>query len=286
MTIRNPGEWGIDSARTAVHALKATGHTLRHPNATLDEAAPEIRRISVSDLRDVLRKGIEDFGSYRTDVLFISIIYPIAGLVLARLALGYDMLPLIFPLASGFALLGPVAALGLYELSRRREAGEEIGWTKAFSVFRSPSIGAIVEMSLLLTGIFLLWLVAATVIYAVTLGPEAPASVSGFVSDVFTTGAGWAMIILGCGVGFLFALLVLTIGSITFPMLIDRRVSAGTAIRTSIRVMVENPEPMLAWGFIVAASLVIGALPLLWGLIIVMPVLGHATWHLYRKVVQ
>jgi uncharacterized membrane protein len=216
---------------------------------------------------------------------FLCIIYPVAGLLLAWLAFGYDMLPLLFPLASGFALIGPVAAVGLYEMSRRREQGVDITWADAFGVVRAPAFGAIVVLGLLLLAIFLLWLGAAYAIYLVTLGPEPPASIGAFVRDVFTTRAGWTLIVVGVGVGFLFALLVLTISVVSFPMLLDRDVGLSTAVATSVRAVVANPGPMAVWGLIVAGGLVIGSIPLLIGLIIVMPVLGHATWHLYRKVV-
>jgi uncharacterized membrane protein len=209
----------------------------------------------------------------------------VAGLVLAWLAFGYDMLPLVFPLASGFALIGPVAAVGLYEISRRREQGDDITWADAFGVVRAPAFGAIVVLGLLLLAIFLLWLGVAHAIYAVTLGPEPPAGVGAFVRDVFTTGAGWAMIALGVGVGFLFALLVLTISVVSFPLLLDRDVGLYAAVATSVRAVMANPGPMAVWGLIVAAGLAIGSVPLFLGLIIVMPVLGHATWHLYRKLV-
>jgi len=136
-----------------------------------------------------------------------------------------------------------------------------------------------------LLGIFLIWLAAAMLIYRLTLGPAMPASLSAFMSDVFTTPAGWAMIGVGVAVGFLFALLVLAISVVSFPLLLDRPVRITTAIRTSVQAVLLNPIPMLTWGLIVAASLVIGAIPVLVGLIVVMPVLGHATWHLYRKVV-
>jgi uncharacterized membrane protein len=136
-----------------------------------------------------------------------------------------------------------------------------------------------------LLAIFLLWLAAAYAIYLVTLGPEPPTGVGSFVRDVFMTAAGWALIVVGVAVGFLFALLVLTISVVSFPLLLDRDVGLYAAVATSIRAVAANPGPMAVWGLIVAGGLVLGSIPVFLGLIIVMPVLGHATWHLYRKVV-
>ncbi|MGH6896638.1 MAG: DUF2189 domain-containing protein [Geminicoccaceae bacterium] len=283
--IRNPAEWSVDQVRGANQAVERAGHSLRRPAEARDAPLPAVRRIELADLKDVLARGLSDLGAYRTDVLFLCIIYPVAGLVLAWLAFGYDMLPLVFPLASGFALIGPVAAVGLYEISRRREHGDDITWADAFGVVRAPAFGAIVVLGLLLLAIFLLWLAAAYAIYVVTLGPEPPAGIGAFVRDVFTTPAGWALIVVGVGVGFLFALLVLTISVVSFPLLLDRDVGLYAAVATSVRAVLANPGPMAAWGLIVAGGLVIGSIPALLGLVIVMPVLGHATWHLYRKVV-
>lgn len=283
--IRNPIEWTADQLRTAGVALSETGHAIREHGELHHGALPAVHRISVADLRDVLMKGLDDFAACRTDVMFLCIIYPLAGLVLAVTAFNYDFVPLLFPLASGFALLGPVAAVGLYEMSRRRELGKEVSWADALGVVATPRFGAILVLGLVLFGIFLLWLATAYTIYLSTLGPEEVASLSSFFRDVFTTPEGLALTVVGVGVGFLFAVLVLMISVVSFPMLLDRDVGLLTAVETSIRAVLANPVPMAAWGLIVAGGLVLGSLPVLLGLIIVMPVLGHATWHLYRKVV-
>src|SRR6516165_6097182 len=281
MAIRNPIEWATDQLKLAGLVVGSASRAGVGAEEGSDTPLPEVRRLEIVDLRDVLARGFDDFAAYRTDVIF-----PVIGLVMARLAFGYGMLPLLFPLASGFALVGPFAAVGLYEMSRRREQGGNVAWPDAFGVIRSRSFGAIVVLGLLLVAIFLLWLVAAEAIYEATLGPEPPASLGSFARDVFTTGAGWTMIVVGVGIGFLFALLVLVISVVSFPLLLDRDVGFGVAISTSVRAVIVNPVPMTIWGLIVAGGLVVGSIPLFLGLVIVMPVLGHATWHLYRKVVQ
>jgi uncharacterized membrane protein len=280
--IRNPIEWGGDQIRLAALTVRSLGRSVRGSQYV---SPPAVRRIKHADLRDVLVRGLGDFEAYRTDVIFLCLIYPVVGIVLAWLSFGYEMLPLLFPLASGFALVGPVAAVGLYEMSRRREQGIRITWADAFGVIRSPGFGAILVLGLVLVAIFLLWILAASVIYQLTLGPEPPVSIAAFTRDVFTTRVGWVMIVVGVGVGFVFALLVLAISVVSFPLLLDRDVGLETAVRTSIRAVAANPGAMAVWGLIVAGGLAIGSIPAFLGLIIVIPVLGHATWHLYRKVV-
>ena len=282
--IRNPVEWTADQIRAVGSAVGQTGHALRdHEDRHGD--LPAIRRITVADLGDVLAKGLDDFAACRSDVIFLCVIYPLAGFVLAWSMFNYDVVPLLFPLASGFALVGPVAAVGLYEMSRRREQGATVSWGDAFGVLATPAFGAILVLGLILLGIFLLWLITAYTIYQVTMGQEGIVSLGAFYRDVFTTGKGGVLIVVGVGIGFLFALLVLAISVVSFPMLLDRDVGLHTAVATSVRAVLANPVPMAAWGVIVAGGLMIGSLPLLLGLIVVMPVLGHATWHLYRKVV-
>lgn len=284
--IRNPIEWGWDQITLAALTLGSLGRSLRGSEESRNAPLPAVYRIKVTDLRDAVVRGLDDFGAYRTDVIFLCLIYPLVGISLALLTFGYETLPLLFPLASGFALVGPVAAVGLYEMSRRREQGIPITWADAFGAISSPAFGAILVLGLVLLAIFLLWLLAANVIYELTLGPEPPVSIAAFVRDVFTTRAGWAMIAVGVGVGLLFALLVLAISVVSFPLLLDRDVGLRTALLTSIRAVTANPGPMAVWGLIVAGGLLIGSIPAFLGLIIVMPVLGHATWHLYRKVVE
>ena len=250
------------------------------------ETLPRIQRIGPADLWEALGRGFRDFWAMPTHLVFLGLIYPIVGLMLGRLVVGYDVLPLLFPLVGGFALIGPVAALGIYELSRRRELGLEAGWQHAFGVFRSPSLGGIVAAGCLMLALFALWLDAAQWLYAANFGPFPPDSIGSFVDELLTTAPGWALIVEGNLVGFLFAVLAMVLSVVSFPMLLDRPVGAMTAIVTSVRAVAANPLTMVLWGLIVAGSLVLGALPFFVGLAIVVPVLGHATWHLYRKLVE
>ncbi len=250
------------------------------------EAPPVIRKIGLADLKDALARGIDDFLAMPSHAVFLCLIYPIVGFVLARLVLGYNVLPMLFPLAAGFALVGPFAAIGLYEMSRRRELGMDVSWRHALDVFRSPSIGPILVLGLFLVAIFLTWLAVAQAIYVANFGYTPAASMPDFIQQVFGTPAGWALIIVGNGVGFLFAALVLTLSVVSFPLLLDRDVGAATAVLTSVRAVLANPVMIAIWGLIVAALLALGSIPAFFGLAVVMPVLGHATWHLYRKVVE
>jgi uncharacterized membrane protein len=247
---------------------------------------PAIRSIGLADIKTALGRGVDDFYAMPTHAIFLCLVYPIIGLVLARLAFGYSTIPLIYPLISGFALVGPFASLGLYEMSRRRELGEDVSIRHAFEIFHSSAIGAIVALSLLLFVIFVIWLAVANAIYVADFGYAPPASIEQFVRDVLTTPAGWNLIIVGNGVGLLFAIVVLAIGAFSFPLLVDRDVGAAVALSTSVHAVLKNPGTMAVWGLVVAALLVVGSIPLFLGLTVVMPVLGHATWHLYRLTID
>jgi uncharacterized membrane protein len=246
---------------------------------------PAVRKITIGDLKDALAKGWDDFMDKPSHVLILAIIYPIIGLFLFRFTFGHHLLPLLFPLAAGFALLGPFAALGFYELSRRRELGLDLSWWEVLrSVCRHPR-GAILALGALLMVIFFGWIMTAEYIFESIFGPQLPSSLSGFIDEIFETNGGVKLILIGNFVGFLFALVCFTISVVAFPLVLDRDVSAPAAIVTSVRAVLANPVTMLAWALFVVAALILGSLPLLLGLVIVLPVLGHATWHLYRKVV-
>ena len=247
---------------------------------------PAVRSISPTDLKDALAKGIADFRAIPTHVIFLSLIYPIAGLAIARWTFGYDLVPLLYPLVAGFALIGPFAAIGLYELSRRRELGLDTSWKHAFDIVHSPSLPAIVALGLLLVALFGVWLAVAHALYVASFGEdERPIALAEFVRRVFWTPEGRSLIVTGNAIGFLFALAAFALSAVSFPLLLDRNVGMATAIVTSVKAILKNPFTMALWGLIVAAGLLIGSLPFLFGLAVVMPVLGHSTWHLYRKVV-
>src|SRR5262245_3227307 len=245
-----------------------------------------VRRIGWADLKDALAHGVDDFLVMPSHAVLLCVIYPIVALILGRLTMGYDVLSLFFPLAAGFALLGPFAAVGFYEVSRQREQGRDVSWREAFDVFHSPSFGAIAALAILLLLIFFVWLAVAQAVYVATFGYAPAASIPDFLDRVFTTRSGLLLIMLGNGIGFVFAVVVFTISVVSFPLLVDRDVGAAPAVLTSIRAVLANPVIMALWGLIVVGLLLIGSLPFFFGLTVVLPILGHATWHLYRKVVE
>jgi uncharacterized membrane protein len=258
---------------------------LPNPARHVGQAVPVVRKITAGDLWDALKLGMADVGALRDDILFIGVIYPLAGLILARFAFSMDLLPLLFPLASGFALIGPVAAIGLYDLSRRRERGEHVTWLDAFGVFSSPALSSIIGLGAVMLGLFAVWLGVAYEIYLLNLGGEPPQTLAAFERSLFYTSGGWTMIGVGIGVGFLFAVVAFALSVVSFPLLLDRDVGVAAAVRTSLKAVAANPGVMLLWGATVAGLLVLGSLPALVGLIFVVPLLGHATWHLYRKMI-
>ena len=244
-----------------------------------------VRTISFADLKAVLRAGYQDFLDRRGDLIVVGLIYPIIGFAAAAVALGGDLIPLFFPIAAGIGLLGPVAAIGFYELARRREAGLDARWNHFLDVTRRPGWDSIMAVTGILLMIFFAWLAAAWILYAAFIDAP-PQSVSYFVERLLITQGGWRLIVVGNLVGIGFGLLVLTLSVVSLPMLVDCDVGARTAIATSVRAVKANKGVMVLWGIIVAALLILGSIPAFIGLAFVLPWLGYATWHLYTRLVD
>ena len=262
----------------------ASFHVIAGASETLEHT--KVRKISVSDLVDALKRGVDDFMVKPSHIVFLCMIYPVVGVVLAAWTSGNNALPLLFPLVSGFALIGPFAAIGLYEISRRREGGLDTSWNHAFEIRNSPALPSIAAVGIMLFVIFIAWLLTAQIFYQQLFGPAPPESISGFFNEIFATGRGWTLIVFGHAIGFVFAVIVLCTTVVAFPLLLDRDVGAYEAIHTSVRVVMANPVTMAIWGLMVAVGLIIGSLPLFAGLAVVLPILGHATWHVYRKAIE
>jgi len=290
-TIRNPVECVIDELREVAQGVAGAGRSIEHTSTHLFSRPLAVSKIEISDLKEVLARGFDDFMAYRTDIIFLLAVYPLASLAIGAAALHHEFIPMLFPIVSGSVIMGPFVGVFLYELSRRREHNlqhhhvDNHSWANALTVTRRRNFGAIMLLGLMLVAMYLVWLGAAFWIYRVTQGTQPIESVGRFVQDLFLTQAGWWLIGIGLAVGFLFAVLALMMTVVSFPLLVDRDVGLGTAVQTSFRAVRANPLPVAAWGLVVAGGLVAAAIPLLIGLAIVMPVLCHASWHLYRKLV-
>ncbi|MFL6863052.1 MAG: DUF2189 domain-containing protein [Allosphingosinicella sp.] len=256
-----------------------------HAAPASPRAAP-VRRIGPADLSAALRDGWRDFTAMRGDLLFIGLIYPLVGLVAAAVSLGGSLIPLFFPIAAGIGFLGPLAAVGFYELARRREAGLDSGWSHFLDVRRRPAFDQVAIVSGVLLSLFALWVVAAGALYMLFWGPVAPPSLGAFLARLFTTEEGWALILIGNAIGAAFAVAVLAVSVVAMPMLVDRDMDAGTAMGLSTSAFTANLGPMLRWGLIVAVLLVLGSIPAFVGLAVVLPWLGYATWHLYTRLID
>ncbi|MDM9628220.1 DUF2189 domain-containing protein [Rhizobium sp. S152] len=261
---------------TAFHVMSGAGEIY---------SRPVVNKISTSDVFEALRRGFDDFREKPSHYVFLCLMYPVAGIFIALATSSANLLPMIFPLISGFALVGPIAAIGLYEISRRREIGMDTSWRYAMRVTRSPAFPSIITGGLLLFAFFVVWLVTAQTLYTNVFGDVFPRSIALFSEQVFGTPEGMQLIVWGNLIGLGFAIVVLATTVVTFPILLDRDIGLVAAMETSLRATIANPVPVFTWGLIVAVSLVVGMIPVLMGLALVMPILGHATWHLYRKLV-
>jgi uncharacterized membrane protein len=257
------------------------GRTARKP------AEIAVRNISDEDLRLALRQGLDDFLTFRGDIIFAGLVYTFIGLAAVVMTTSMPLMPFFLPVVAGVGLLGPVAAVGFYELAKRREAGEtNLHWYNFLDVRRRPSVDDMGIVAGLLLAIFFGWLLAAGALYALIFGWATPQSIPDFFAMIFTTARGWALIVAGAVVGAIFGWLVLALSVVSMPMLVDRDVGASEAVSASWRAAHANKGEMIRWGIIVAGLLVLGSIPAFVGLAFVLPWLGYSTWHLYTRLID
>ncbi|MDE1882933.1 MAG: DUF2189 domain-containing protein [Rhodospirillales bacterium] len=277
----------ISNPRNFAALVEARGYpgSDQYPQATHPEAATGAVRIEhpgLNAIADALREGVSDWRTFRTDVVVNVVIYPLAGALLAGVILDRALLPFIFPICAGLALIGPVATVWFAALSRQRERDGTATSDAAAAIFDSPRRLTVQRLALLLMGLFALWIMAAGGLYAVTLGRVSGGS---FLGNLFMTTAGNGMLVIGVLAGAGFAVVALAVGLVGFQLALDHEMGVGEVVAISVRAALENRQLSAAWGGVVVAGLVLGAIPGLLGLSITIPILGHASWHLYRRLI-
>lgn len=254
-------------------------------DATAMPAPPVVRQISAEDIVKSLKAGLADFQRAPAFGLFFGAVFSIFGVLIAFALFRGNTSYWILPAAAGFPLIGPFAAVGLYEVSRRLEAGEDLNWGKILSSGFNSRNGQLPLFAVLAVFAFLVWIVLARVVFAVSFGTASMTNVMTSF-DVFFTFHGITMLFIGSIVGAALAALLFSISVIGVPILIDRDIDVVTAMITSFKATIENRNAMLRWGLIVAAATMVAMLPLFLGMILVFPMLGHASWHIYRATVE
>ena len=261
--------------------------TMSAPTAASPRKQIPVRHISNEDLRFALRQGFEDFRTFRGDILLAGLVYTLIGIAAVVMTTSAPLMPFFLPVVAGVGLLGPIAAVGFYELADRREEGDrDLHWYNFLDVRKRSTVDDMGIVAGLLLAIFFAWLLAAGILYALLFGWTAPATIPDFLAMVFGTARGWALIVGGLVVGAIFGWIVLGLSVASLPMLVDCDVSASDAVSASWRAAHANKGEMVRWGLIVLGLLVLGSIPLFVGLAFVLPWLGYSTWHLYTRLID
>ena len=247
----------------------------------------KIRKITLKDLWQSLREGWEDYSEKPISTLTLLLLYyPLIVLVFIMFALGKDLRFLAFPTVAGFTLLGPIVAIAFFEMSRHRERGQRMRWRRAFGFVHTSAFAPILALSILMTLLYSGWLYSAEIIYFSLFADTPPASVADFLNQLVTTRHGGALIFYGNFVGFLFAYAAMAFSVVAFPLALDKPVNSFTAIWVSVRAFISNFFVLAVWGLVVVLIMAVGAALFFIGLAVALPILGHATWHLYRKIIE
>ena len=246
---------------------------------------PEVKALSFSDIFACFQQGISDFRHAPFFGLFFGGIFAFGGLLIIQSMYVWEKGWMIYPLVIGFPLIGPFAAVGLYEVSRRRSEDLPLRWNEILRVVSLQTSREIPWMAFVMLFIFWVWIYQVRLLLALFLGRMSFTSFGSFFEIITTTPQGLTFIIVGHVVGACFALFMFSVTVISIPLLLDRDVDFITAMITSIKTVVASPVVMLSWGVFVTLAVMFSFLPLFLGLLIVLPVLGHTTWHLYKRAV-
>jgi uncharacterized membrane protein len=245
---------------------------------------PVVRPITANDIAEALGQGLRDFQAKPLYGLAFGGLYALGGIVILLSLTSLGLVYLAYPLAAGFALIGPFVAIGLYEVSRRREAGQPVSFGNIWSTVTSR--GEIGWMAFVTLFVFVMWMYQVRLLIALLIGLNASfSSLREFMTVVLTTNEGLVFLAIGNLVGAALSLILFSLTVVSFPLLLDRDVDFVTAMVTSVRAVVTSPLPMIGWAAIIVILLIVSALPYFLGLLVTLPVLGHATWHLYRRIV-
>lgn len=259
--------------------------SLNAPQSPSDATMPTIRDITMKDVGDALAAGLRDFQAAPLYGMFFGALYAAGGMALIFLLIWMGASYLAYPLAAGFALIGPFIAVGLYEVSRRREASLPLSWSAVFGVVFGQGKREMGWMALVTLFIFIIWMYQVRLLLALFVGLSSFGTMREFLDMLLTTPEGLLFLVVGNAVGAVLALVLFALTVISFPLLLDRDVDFITAMITSVQTVLRNPAPMIAWGLIIAIDLIFSAIPMFLGLILTLPVIGHATWHLYRRAI-
>lgn len=245
---------------------------------------PRVRAARPDDLVAALRAGLDDFRAAPSLGLAIGALYMVGGWLIVYITETRELQGLTFPLIAGFALIGPFAATILYEISRRREHGLGFGWADVPAMVRGTARRQILFLGFALMFWLAVWSRVGVTIYWAFWGFN-PRPFLEILPEMFTTVHGITFLLVGHAFGALFALVAYCMSVVAFPFLLDRDADVITAIVTSFRAVLASPAVMIGWGVLIGVALAVASAPFFLGLPVALPVLGHASWHLYRRLV-